>query len=87
MSKDKEKKNKPGAVKRAANFAKAISKHAKDNFKDVSVDDYTKRLEICNGCDFQNKGICNHEDCGCILARKAWWRSENCPIGKWAKQQ
>jgi len=87
MSENKKKSSVPSAIKRASNFAKAISKHAKDNFKDVSIDEYTERLSICNACELQEKGICNHQDCGCILARKAWWRSENCPIDKWPQQQ
>ena len=83
-----EKENKkPGAMKRAANLATAIAKHAKDGFVDVSLDEYIERINTCNKCPLQKNGICEHENCGCILSRKAWWRSENCPINKWPKQQ
>jgi hypothetical protein len=81
-----EKKGPPGAIKRASNFAHAVAKHARDGFVDVSTEEYIKRIETCNSCELQKDGVCNHEDCGCILSRKAWWRSESCPIDKWPKQ-
>lgn len=83
---EKNKNKSPNALKRAANFASAITRHAKDGFADVSLEEYTTRLQKCNKCDLQKNGICQHENCGCILSRKAWWRSEKCPLGKWPKQ-
>jgi hypothetical protein len=68
---------------RVKNFAKAVVKHAKDGFKKVDVDTYAARLRECASCELQKNGICTHEDCGCILTRKAWWASESCPLKKW----
>jgi hypothetical protein len=84
--KKKDKNNAPGAIKRAANFATAMAKHVQDGLADVSMDEYVKRLETCNACELQKDGVCEHENCGCILSRKAWWRSESCPLDKWPKQ-
>ena len=47
--------------------------------------DFKNRIEICNNCPFQKDGECL--ECGCIIAKKAWWRSEDCPKDKWPKQQ
>ena len=74
----------PGIIKKAANFAKAITKHAQDGFKDVSLEQYIERIEICNKCPLQKDGECLA--CGCIISKKAWWRSEDCPKDKWPKQ-
>ena len=76
---------KPNNIKRAKNFALALAKRTKDGFVDVDGSQYIERINTCNACDLQSDGICNHEDCGCILSRKAWWRTENCPLGKWPK--
>ena len=76
--------NKPNFIKKATNLTKAITRHAADGFVKVDLPKYIERLEICNGCEFHEDGKCN--ECGCILARKAWWRSENCPIDKWPEQ-
>ena len=76
---------KPNIIKKATNFAKAVKKHAEDGFKDVKLEEYIERLDICNGCDYQKDGECI--ECGCILSKKAWWRSEDCPKDKWPKQQ
>lgn len=67
------------------NFSKAVVKHARNKFKKVDELIYRQRLEICNGCEFHSNGRCTHKACGCYLATKAWWASENCPIAKWPK--
>ena len=82
---EEENKNPPGAIKKASNFLKAVKKHAKDGFADVSLEEYIERLEICNKCPLHKDGECI--ECGCILSKKAWWRSEDCPKDKWPKQK
>lgn len=76
---------KTGIFKKIFNFATASKKHAEDGFKNVSIEDFKNRIEICNNCPFQKDGECL--ECGCIIAKKAWWRSEDCPKDKWPKQQ
>jgi len=78
------KKKEPGIIKKATNFAKAVQKHAKDGFKDVSLEQYIERIDICNKCPLQKDGNCL--ECGCVISKKAWWRSEDCPKDKWPKQ-
>lgn len=41
---------------------------------------YSKRMEICNNCEFNKNGIC--EKCGCILKAKTKSDSK-CPLEKW----
>jgi len=76
---------KVGIFKKIFNLARASKKHAQDGFKDVSIEDFKNRIEICNKCPFQKDGECL--ECGCIISKKAWWRSEDCPKDKWPKQQ
>ena len=76
---------KPNIFKKIFNLAKASKKHVQDGFKDVSLEDFKNRIEICNNCPFQENGECTV--CGCFIAKKAWWRSEDCPKDKWPKQQ
>ena len=73
----------PGIFKMASNFTKAVVRHAADGGREVTPAEYAARLEVCNGCEFQKNGRCLHANCGCFLSKKAWWRSENCPEGKW----
>jgi len=73
----------PGIVKLAANLAKAITNHIKDGGKKVSQEEYQSRLEQCNNCQFLVKNRCRHMKCGCFITKKARWRSEDCPIGRW----
>lgn len=70
-------------IKKAINFAKALIRHGKDGFTDVSLEEYRERLKICNSCEFNSNGDC--DICGCIIRKKAWWKSEDCPKNKWDK--
>ena len=80
-------KSKPSSVRLAKNFGRAIINHIKDGLTKVSLQLYQKRLNTCNNCEeFYHEGRCLHPDCGCFLSKKAWWASENCPIGKWPEE-
>ncbi len=72
-------------IKKIKTFTKAVVKHAADGFSNVCGEEYAERMKICNNCSSNNKGICT--ECGCILSKKAWWRSEDCPKDKWPKQK
>lgn len=73
----------PSVVQLAGNFTKAVVKHLGDGMKKVDVQKYQRRLNQCNGCSLRVKKRCTHEDCGCFIDKKAWWNSEECPLGKW----
>lgn len=77
----------PPVLKLAANFTKAVVKHIGDGMKKVSLQIYQHRLNVCNDClppdGFRVKNRCIHESCGCFIDKKAWWASEECPLGKW----
>ena len=73
----------PGIVKLAGNFAKAVANHLKDGGRKVSQEELQERLEQCNNCQFLVKNRCRHMKCGCFITKKAKWRSEKCPIGRW----
>ena len=77
-----EQREKVGMIKKAANFTKAVTKHAFNGFTKTPSMVYRSRLDICNSCEFL---IDNKEcgKCGCPVAEKASWASEACPIGKW----
>jgi len=64
-------------------FTKAVVKYAKNGFKKVSIEEYKARIDVCNGCDKHDNGKC--KECGCTIAKKAWWESEDCPLKKWAR--
>ena len=78
-------KQAPSIMKQAANLTRAVSKHVAGGLKEVDFVDYAERLNICKECDLRDNTRCT--DCGCFLLKKAWWRSEDCPQGKWKKQE
>lgn len=63
------------------NFTIAIIKHSLNGFRNVDLDTYIKRIDVCNKCEHRNKNICSI--CGCYISKKAWWESEKCPKKKW----
>ena len=67
----------------AKNLGTSVVGHVIDGFKQVTEEEFNKRIDICKGCDQYNSGQnrCNH--CGCFLKVKASWNSEKCPLGKW----
>ena len=73
----------PSTVVLATNFGKAMLKYAKSGFKHVTTEEYKARLDICQKCDFYDKGRCTI--CGCVIIGKAWIASEDCPENKWPK--
>lgn len=73
----------PGIAQLAKNFGVAVANHAMDGFKKVTYDEYNSRIIICNNCERFENGRCKHPKCGCFVAIKARWVSENCPEKKW----
>ena len=75
----------PSTVGLAKNFGKAVTKHVLSGMKKVTDDQYQERINTCNQCERLDKehGRCMHPDCGCFVAVKARWASEDCPEKKW----
>lgn len=49
----------------------------------VSGEIYSKRLSVCNQCEFREDKRCKHMGCNCDLSRKAWLKEQDCPMKKW----
>lgn len=82
-----DKKELPGLVKQAWNYAKALARHAADG-RMLTPDQVEARLDVCSLCPFRTGNRCG--ECGCYLDEgpegqegKALWASEACPLGKW----
>jgi hypothetical protein len=71
-------------IRKAAKLGLAVVKHAADGFVEVSSEEKEARLEVCKNCPKFNKEFVTCGVCGCHLNIKAAWRSESCPLGKWA---
>ena len=69
-------------LNKAANFATAVLKHVANGLAKASDEEIAERLKVCDGCDRQQEGQCGA--CGCVIAIKATWASETCPLFKWA---
>ena len=80
--KQKEDKPLPSMMTQAKNLASATAAHVRDGLNIVSDDQYLERLKICEGCEYMRKDR-RCAKCGCLLDKKAKWRSSSCPIGKW----
>ena len=75
----------PSLGRRALNFGTALVRHTTDGLRRVEQATYDARLAICTqcpSCDLERL-VCLQPTCGCQLTTKAWWASEQCPLGKW----
>jgi len=75
----------PGLLRRALNLGQAVVKHALGGMQSVSDVEYQARLGVCGECASLDlaRMMCREPDCGCLVEKKAHWRTENCPRGKW----
>lgn len=79
----------PGILRRALNFARAIGRHARDRFRKCSRAQIAGRLAICQACEHFTGSAC--AQCGCPAGssqgflNKLAWKSEACPIGRWPR--
>mgnify|MGYP003137560324 FL=1 len=74
---------KPNLIIKAYNLLKASYKHAKNDFEKTEQTIYNDRVHICSRCTFYDYSDNSCSVCGCPIATKASWQSENCPKGKW----
>ncbi len=80
----------PSLPQRGENLAKFswdIIKHALNHQEDFFVSDevVTKRLKICQQCEWYDIGPHACKKCGCPLAMKSKISIESCPIGLWSE--
>jgi len=74
---------KPSNTSKVVSLVKSVSKHVAGGMKNVSDEEYVQRLAVCNGCDYRVGDEC--EVCGCVISRKARWKSEDCLKEFWEK--
>ncbi|SVD72124.1 uncharacterized protein METZ01_LOCUS424978, partial [marine metagenome] len=77
----------PSKLEMAKNVAKSIGKTTKAALSGMEVvagaELVEKRTRICRGCPwFVAKGQ-RCAKCGCVVPLKAYFKEEQCPIGKW----
>jgi hypothetical protein len=74
-------------LKKCKNFIGALWLQIISGFRLCSDSEILSRYNICQKCEFFNRGACSH--CGCPIFRdkkllsKLSWRSSHCPIKKW----
>jgi len=75
----------PGPIRKAANLGRAVVRHTVDGARTLSDNEYETRLAICRNCPSCDveRMVCREVTCGCFLRKKAYWRSESCPLDKW----
>ena len=74
---------KPNLMVRAYRFLKASYKHAANDFEKADRTTYNDRVHACSRCEFYDDDNNTCGLCGCPIATKASWKSEDCPQGKW----
>lgn len=77
---DRDKKRPPGAFRKAMNLVQDVTTHLANGLKPVPPDVFERRLDICADCPDKFHDKCGA--CGCPLAEKASWASEECGRGK-----
>ena len=71
----------PSLATMSWNAARAVGSFISDGMNTVSRDEYQRRMEICDGCEFRQGDRCTQ--CGCRLSWKAQGRTFRCPDGRW----
>ena len=83
---NKNKPKLPSLWQMTKNFTKDLTKYIAEGAPNVSPDEYSRRLSICEGCEhfIAEKVRCGA--CGCLLEHKAKWKTTTCPKNKWTPQ-
>ena len=71
----------PSLIEQGLNFIEAVANHMANHLKRVPLEEFQKRLAICRDCMYFEDSFC--KICGCLVTKKAWWDSEECPVQKW----
>lgn len=62
-------------------FIKDLGRYVQTKFKNVSDNEYYRRLSICKSCDHYSNGKCLL--CKCFMIIKARGETWKCKINKW----
>lgn len=77
----------PAPHRLAWNLATAVARHWATGARQLADDEKAARLAVCRGCDLVKLNAAGEPSrctkCGCYMAKKAEWASEDCPLGKW----
>ena len=71
----------PSLARKAAFLAESLLRFGVSGFKTVSAEEYTRRMEICGGCEHRRGLGCMK--CGCNLPLKAQGDVWKCDLGLW----
>ena len=82
---EEEQKEYPSVAQQAKNFFSSMTNFIKSGMETVGDDEYQRRLDICNGCEWFDHEAGRCKQCGCFMRIKAKLASEKCPIDKWEK--
>lgn len=74
----------PSKRAQVATFIKASVRHVSDGLAQAPREVIEHRLSVCQNCDRYRHSDSRCSECGCYVAEKASWRSEDCPLGKWS---
>lgn len=77
----------PSIWQMAKTFSKELATWVKSGAPVVTEDDYKKRLSTCNACPFLDRKVMRCKECGCKVEHKAKWKTTDCPVGNWDKQE
>ena len=80
-----DRKELPGILTMAKNFASAMADHVADGLDKTSSAGMELRLNKCSVCPLRVDDRCSA--CGCFIAAKAAMRSAECPIGEWPEDE
>ena len=65
------------------NVIKETSTYLANGARNVPIEEYKRRADICNTCVHfvHSKSTCGV--CGCLMHIKAKWQTSDCPKNKW----
>lgn len=66
-----------------SDIIKNVTSVVQGNPLSVSDNTINNRKNVCNSCEFFDKGRDRCVKCGCNLAIKTYLKASSCPIGKW----
>lgn len=55
--------------------------------QNVNTEVKNKRLAECLNCPRLNKTLMQCKECGCFVNLKTEYKQEECPLGKWVKEE
>jgi len=77
----------PSIWQMTKNFSKEFATWMANGAPVVSEDDYKERLSTCNSCPMLDRRVMRCKECGCKVEHKAKWKTADCPLKNWKKQE